>query len=177
MTEGRSYYRPIGVEHNVINANDYEFVFVEVEFKSARLIAAPIAGADRSDEVKQTKKVPLPTKQQILEFIRESPTPVGKREIARAFHIRGDDRVALKALLKELAIDGELDRGRGRKVSKPGALPDVTVVQIIETDPDGEIIARPRAMARRRTAAEGADGAGSPRPARRRRRATGCWRG
>ena len=92
---------------------------------------------------KQTKKVPLPTKQQILEFVRESPTPVGKREIARAFHIRGDDRVALKALLKELSIDGDLDRGRGRKVSKPGALPDVAVVQIIETDPDGEIIARP----------------------------------
>ena len=64
---------------------------------------------------KATKKVPLPTKQQILEFIRESPTPVGKREIARAFHIRGDDRVALKALLKDLSNDGELDRGRGRK--------------------------------------------------------------
>ena len=92
---------------------------------------------------KQTKKVPLPTKQQILEFVRESPTPVGKREIARAFHIRGDDRVALKALLKVLAADGELAHGRGRKVSNPSALPDVAVVQIIETDPDGEIIARP----------------------------------
>src|SRR5262245_38032206 len=92
---------------------------------------------------KQTKKVPLPTKQQILEFVRESPTPVGKREIARAFHIRGDDRLALKALLRELAKDGELERGRGRKVSNPSALPDVAVVQITETDPDGEIIARP----------------------------------
>ena len=92
---------------------------------------------------KATKKVPLPTKQQILEFIRESPTPVGKREIARAFHIRGDDRVALKALLKDLSNDGELDRGRGRRMSSPTALPEVTVVQITETDPDGEIIARP----------------------------------
>lgn len=34
LLAGRSYYRPIGVEHNVINANDYEFVFVEVEFKT-----------------------------------------------------------------------------------------------------------------------------------------------
>jgi ribonuclease R len=92
---------------------------------------------------KQTKKVPLPTKQQILEFVRESPTPVGKREIARAFHIRGDDRVALKALLKELASEGELERARGRKVNSPSALPDVAVVHITETDPDGEIIARP----------------------------------
>jgi beta-alanine degradation protein BauB len=34
LTAGKSYYRPIGVEHDVINANDYEFVFVEVEFKA-----------------------------------------------------------------------------------------------------------------------------------------------
>jgi len=34
LVAGRSYYRPVGVEHNVINANDYEFTFVEVEFKT-----------------------------------------------------------------------------------------------------------------------------------------------
>ena len=34
LTAGVSYSREIGVEHNVINANDYEFVFVEVEMKS-----------------------------------------------------------------------------------------------------------------------------------------------
>jgi len=34
LTAGKSYYRPVGVEHNVINANDYEFVFVEIEFKA-----------------------------------------------------------------------------------------------------------------------------------------------
>jgi quercetin dioxygenase-like cupin family protein len=34
LAAGRSYYRPAGVEHNVINANDYEFAFVEVELKT-----------------------------------------------------------------------------------------------------------------------------------------------
>jgi quercetin dioxygenase-like cupin family protein len=34
LSAGRSYYRPVGVEHNVINANPHEFVFVEVEFKT-----------------------------------------------------------------------------------------------------------------------------------------------
>jgi quercetin dioxygenase-like cupin family protein len=34
LTAGRSYYRPVGVEHNVINANEYEFAFVEIEFKT-----------------------------------------------------------------------------------------------------------------------------------------------
>ena len=34
LVAGRSYYRPVGVEHNVINANDFEFAFVEIEFKT-----------------------------------------------------------------------------------------------------------------------------------------------
>ena len=33
LTAGASYFREAGVEHDVINANDHEFVFVEVEFK------------------------------------------------------------------------------------------------------------------------------------------------
>ena len=30
---GQSYSRPVGVEHNVVNTNNYEFAFVEVELK------------------------------------------------------------------------------------------------------------------------------------------------
>lgn len=33
LTAGVAYSREEGVEHNVVNANDYEFVFVEVEIK------------------------------------------------------------------------------------------------------------------------------------------------
>lgn len=33
LTRGVSYARPVGVEHNVVNANDHEFVFVEIELK------------------------------------------------------------------------------------------------------------------------------------------------
>jgi quercetin dioxygenase-like cupin family protein len=32
---GRPYFRNAGVEHNVINANEQEFVFIEVELKEA----------------------------------------------------------------------------------------------------------------------------------------------
>ena len=46
----------------------------------------------------------------VAEFIRESPTPVGKREIARAFGISGADRIPLKAMLKELEREGAVDR-------------------------------------------------------------------
>ncbi|MCK6450232.1 MAG: cupin domain-containing protein [Alphaproteobacteria bacterium] len=34
LAAGQSYYRPVGVEHNVVNANAHEFAFVEIEFKA-----------------------------------------------------------------------------------------------------------------------------------------------
>lgn len=33
LTAGVSYTRQAGIEHNVINANDFEFTFVEIELK------------------------------------------------------------------------------------------------------------------------------------------------
>jgi len=93
------------------------------------------------------KKPPLPSKQQILDFIRNSPTPVGKREIARAFNVAGGDRIALKAMLKEIAAEGDVERGRGRRLAPPRSLPETTVVQIVGIDPDGEVLARPVAWA------------------------------
>ncbi len=33
LVAGQSYHRASGVEHDVINDNDYEFVFIEVELK------------------------------------------------------------------------------------------------------------------------------------------------
>jgi quercetin dioxygenase-like cupin family protein len=35
LVAGRPYYRPAGVEHDVRNANAFEFVFVEIELKDA----------------------------------------------------------------------------------------------------------------------------------------------
>ncbi len=33
LTVGKPYARNEGVEHNVVNANDFEFVFIEIELK------------------------------------------------------------------------------------------------------------------------------------------------
>ncbi len=85
----------------------------------------------------------LPTRQQILDFVRNSPTPVGKREIARAFQVKGSDRIPLKALLKELAEEGVVDRGKKRRMAPPGALPEVAVLDVIGPDADGDLLARP----------------------------------
>ena len=36
LVTGRSYARAAGVEHDVTNANDFEFVFIEIEMKDRR---------------------------------------------------------------------------------------------------------------------------------------------
>ena len=94
---------------------------------------------------KAKRKPSLPSKDEILAFIRDHPGPVGKREIARAFQIKGQDRIGLKALLKDLAAEGHLQRDRKRKVAVPGRLPSVTVIEAIGLDPDGELLGRPAA--------------------------------
>ncbi len=33
LQAGHSYYRPVGIEDNVVNANDFEFYFVEIELR------------------------------------------------------------------------------------------------------------------------------------------------
>jgi ribonuclease R len=86
---------------------------------------------------------PRPTRAQILEFIEESPAPVGKREISRAFKLGPGDRVWLKGLLKSLAGEGRVERGGKRRVAKPGTLPEVSVIAVERIDADGEVICRP----------------------------------
>lgn len=91
----------------------------------------------------KTKTQPLlPSKKDILDFIQGTPGHTGKREIARAFGIRGANRVGLKALLAELADEG-LIKGRRKRVAAKGQLPSVTVIDIVSRDDDGEFIAVP----------------------------------
>jgi ribonuclease R len=91
----------------------------------------------------RSKPAPFPSKEEVLRYIQENPKPVGKREIARAFKIRGPAREELKALLGELADEGHIERGRHRRVSVPGRLPAVAVIEVVDIDVDGEPIARP----------------------------------
>ncbi|MCH8154067.1 MAG: hypothetical protein IH786_02175, partial [Proteobacteria bacterium] len=86
---------------------------------------------------------PFPTKEEILAFIEDSPGPVGKREIVRAFRIGGGDRIQLKAVMRELRREGTLERRPKRKVGRRGHLPPVTVLEVSGIDADGELLARP----------------------------------
>jgi ribonuclease R len=84
----------------------------------------------------------LPSKQDILDFVRTAGAKAGKREIARAFSIKGGDRIALKALLAEMAEEGVI-AGNRKGFKERGHLPPVAVLEIVARDVDGELIAEP----------------------------------
>ena len=85
----------------------------------------------------------LPTRKQILEFITTSETSAGKREIARAFGLQGNEKILLKALLKDMADEGLIDSAPGRAFHKMGGIPKVTVLRVSDVDEDGQAWAVP----------------------------------
>nr|WP_294847283.1 VacB/RNase II family 3'-5' exoribonuclease [uncultured Sphingomonas sp.] len=84
----------------------------------------------------------LPTAKQVLDFIETSDQPAGKREIAKAFGLKGNEKIALKALLKDMADEGLIDSAPGRAFHKMGGVPRVTVLRIVSID-DGEVWGTP----------------------------------
>ncbi|MEO6217062.1 MAG: ribonuclease R [Sphingomonas sp.] len=85
----------------------------------------------------------LPTRQQIVDFITSSDTPAGKREIARAFGLTAQEKIALKALLKDMADEGLIDSAPGRAFHLMGGLPKVTVLRVADVGDDGTVWAVP----------------------------------
>ncbi|RVC62412.1 MAG: ribonuclease R [Mesorhizobium sp.] len=83
-----------------------------------------------------------PSREEILRYIAENPDRSGKREIAKAFALRGDDRIWLKDLLRDLQDEGLLTRER-KRLTRAGALPHVAVLDIFGRDGDGVLLAHP----------------------------------
>jgi ribonuclease R len=84
----------------------------------------------------------LPTKEAILEWVADNPRAASKRDIARAFGIRGDARTDLKRMLREMQDSGQLE-ARRRRAPDPDRLPPVSVCRVAGTDADGDLILEP----------------------------------
>ncbi|MEX0278589.1 MAG: ribonuclease R [Ruegeria sp.] len=84
----------------------------------------------------------IPTKQEVLDWISANPNLTSKRDIAKAFGIKGADRIDLKRILKELEAEGHLEK-RKRSYRDPDRLPPVSVLQVKAPNADGDLFARP----------------------------------
>jgi ribonuclease R len=84
----------------------------------------------------------MPDRQAILRFIADNPDRASKRDIAKAFGLKGDKRIGLKDILRDLEQDGLLAKHK-KQLVKPGALPPITLVDITTRDTDGGLVGRP----------------------------------
>ena len=84
----------------------------------------------------------LPTKDELIAFLRERGPRTPRREIVRAFGLKGTERTEILRMLKEIRADTRTEK-RERRPRK--GLPPVSVVEITEIDADGDALARPAA--------------------------------
>ncbi|MEL6681442.1 MAG: ribonuclease R [Pseudomonadota bacterium] len=84
----------------------------------------------------------IPSKSEILAWISENPNKTAKRDIAKAFGIKGAARIDLKRLLRELQDEGKLAKRRS-SYRDAESLPPVAVLEVVGADADGDLFARP----------------------------------
>jgi ribonuclease R len=84
----------------------------------------------------------IPSADQILAWLREHPDQTAKRDIARAFGLKGKAKVELKQLLAEMTRNGQIERRR-RKSRPAGDLPQVLVLRVTGPDAGGDLWAEP----------------------------------
>ncbi|MGB3553101.1 MAG: ribonuclease R [Jannaschia sp.] len=84
----------------------------------------------------------LPTKADILSWISDNPALTSKRDIAKAFGIKGSARIDLKRTLRELEDEGHLKKRR-RSRDDPNRLLPVSVLEVKGTDGDGDLFLAP----------------------------------
>ena len=84
----------------------------------------------------------LPTKEQIVEFVNAQHGKAGKREIGRAFGVKGGAKIALKQRLAELADEGVL-AGDKKAFREKGKVAPTTTIEVTGRDRDGDLLAKP----------------------------------
>src|SRR5438270_6976753 len=99
--------------------------------------------SSRPSRPPRNRSAGLPSRKQILDFIASSDQPAGKREIARAFGLSGQDKIELKRLLKDMADEGLIDSSPGRAFHQSGGVPKVTVLRVHSVDDSGNAFAVP----------------------------------
>ncbi|MBW0158595.1 ribonuclease R [Sedimentimonas flavescens] len=83
----------------------------------------------------------LPTKEQILAWLADHPGAGAKRDIAKAFGIKGAAKIELKRILREMTDEGLLERRR-KSYHDSAKLPPVSVLEILPADSSGDLWAR-----------------------------------
>jgi len=85
----------------------------------------------------------LPSRDELIRYLAGATAEVTRRDLARAFSLKGQERADLRAMMRELESDGLLARGHKKRVRAKGRLPGVAVVCVSALDDDGDLLAEP----------------------------------
>ncbi len=98
--------------------------------------------------------MPIPSQDDLLDYIKAIKEPVSKRDLVKAFGVKGDERRPFKALLSQLEKAGLVIRQPGQMYNIPEGLPAVTIIEVVALTKEGDVLAEP---------VEGAQSVGKPR--------------
>jgi len=83
----------------------------------------------------------LPDRETLIKFLRDAGQ-AERADIAKAFGLKGDDRRALREMLRGLEAEGALGKRGRRGFSEAGSFPPVGVADVTERDADGDLFIR-----------------------------------
>ena len=84
-----------------------------------------------------------PNIEQIKTYINSTSRPTTRRDVARAFKIKGSDKLWLKKTMRELTEAGEVTLSHRRNfLGSSEAVPAVSIIEIIEILDDGDILGK-----------------------------------
>ncbi|WP_375202672.1 ribonuclease R [Hyphococcus sp.] len=89
------------------------------------------------------KKTGLPSKKDIIAYLKDADSEVARRDIARAFGVKGEARADLRRLLKELDEEGAINLKGGKRIERADALPPVAPIDVMSVDDDGDLLCMP----------------------------------
>ncbi len=94
---------------------------------------------------KKNRPPPQPlTKERVRDAIARMGGRAKKGDLARELNVHPDDKKELRRILRELEHDGALGRTGRRRYADATALPQTGVMDIVDRDGDGELLARMR---------------------------------
>lgn len=94
---------------------------------------------------KSPKPKGMPSKAEIIAYLKEADGATARRDIARAFGVKGEARAELRAMLKEMDADGSINVKAGKRIERAsaGSLPPVAPIDVMSVDDDGDLICMP----------------------------------
>ncbi len=85
----------------------------------------------------------LPSKKDIIAYLESADGEISRREIARAFGVKGEARTELRTLLKEMEADGSINLKGGKRLERAGVMPPVAPIDVMSVDEDGDLLCLP----------------------------------